>query len=653
MPQPSKSFFVLTLVLSLSLAACSSQPPPPDESQLFKQAMGVKDPAQQNQTLRDFLKQFPKSKNKQRALSQIFHNSLELKQGEQAREAADEYLAGYTGARKMTAYNSFAWQLAQNDLALEVASSYADEAVKMARQQKSRSLSGVLDTQAFIVDKLGDSKRAEEIQREAVAGNPANGTFVGRLAFYEWENGKQDQALQDEARAVLHGSDAKRFQQWLSERYPAAATRQHTKEKIVRSTVAEYLKEGQTNQKRITAAVMMAECGVDAAKAERWARQAIDSLPGDAPAGLRVGFTVRLAQVLSARGRNSEVIDLLSPYKESQQAILPNFGAQFGKALARLGRQEDALQAFATSSLLFTTPALTEAVGEAGISEEALKERIDKMKEELLKFRPEAEKPAASKTGRVALAELFTGAQCGPCVAADRAFDLMADYYPRTSLAILEYHVHVPGPDPMTNDDSEDRYQFYGGHLGTPTVFFDGTERITGGGTEVMKKFLFERYDEITASILKKKTAIRLAVHTRRSGDTVGFTVDASPVADVPADAALHVALVEKSIQYSGSNGITHHRFVVRKLVNGSDGIPLDLTSGEKKIENSIDLTQVDAALSVYLNLFEAHPPKRFSGFGGWDARPEELDRSNLALVVWIQNTKTKEVYEAAYSDVS
>ncbi|HVS34832.1 MAG TPA: hypothetical protein VMS17_04565, partial [Gemmataceae bacterium] len=51
-----------------------------------------------------------------------------------------------------------------------------------------------------------------------------------------------------------------------------------------------------------------------------------------------------------------------------------------------------------------------------------------------------------SKSDRVAVVELFTGAQCPPCVAADVAFDAVGKSYKADDLVLLQYHLHIPGP---------------------------------------------------------------------------------------------------------------------------------------------------------------------------------------------------------------
>src|SRR5579884_904656 len=87
---------------------------------------------------------------------------------------------------------------------------------------------------------------------------------------------------------------------------------------------------------------------------------------------------------------------------------------------------------------------------------------------------------------RVVLVELFTGAQCPPCVAADIAFDGLANTFQPNQVVFLQYHLNVPGPDPLTNPSAEERLKYYEQEVqGTPTLLLDGQVRgraTQGGG---------------------------------------------------------------------------------------------------------------------------------------------------------------------------
>ena len=80
-----------------------------------------------------------------------------------------------------------------------------------------------------------------------------------------------------------------------------------------------------------------------------------------------------------------------------------------------------------------------------------------------------------AKSERTILVELFTGAQCPPCVGADLAFDGLDRTYPPADVILLQYHLHIPGPDPLANADTEARADYYSREVdGTPTILFKG-----------------------------------------------------------------------------------------------------------------------------------------------------------------------------------
>src|SRR5262249_23591740 len=91
--------------------------------------------------------------------------------------------------------------------------------------------------------------------------------------------------------------------------------------------------------------------------------------------------------------------------------------------------------------------------------DEMLDERYRRLFPSPLRVKPY--KPRSSRTDRVVLAEVFTGAGCPPCVAADLAFDGVLERYERKDVAVLMYHQHIPSPDPMTNTSTQGRAAFY------------------------------------------------------------------------------------------------------------------------------------------------------------------------------------------------
>jgi thiol-disulfide isomerase/thioredoxin len=267
-----------------------------------------------------------------------------------------------------------------------------------------------------------------------------------------------------------------------------------------------------------------------------------------------------------------------------------------------------------------------------------------------------------NSTGRIVLAELFTGAECGPCVAADHAFDKLAEYYPRSELVILEYHEHIPGPDPLTNPDSYKRYAYYGGDFGTPTVFIDGKEKIIGGGNDIVTPNRFGVYDYLISKHAKKKSqAFISGTATRNSKDIVNITLNLQPatILDISSKGvdtepySLQIALVEKSVNYTGANGVSKHLFVVRDIVDNFAGKVIKRNKKSVSYSASVNLSDVRKGISDYLDDPTKDGSWRGGSFGGWKERTDKIDPANLAIVAWVQDTLTNEVLQSFYVDVA
>ncbi len=252
---------------------------------------------------------------------------------------------------------------------------------------------------------------------------------------------------------------------------------------------------------------------------------------------------------------------------------------------------------------------------------------------------------AGRKQGtRVALLELFTGAQCPPCVPADVAFDALAKTYKPTELVLLQYHLHVPDHDPLTNGDSDKRSDFYDVE-GTPAAFLNG-EKVKGPEGQGIGGF--PEHAEGRYHYLKKEIDRRLAaeapaglkVNAERKGTRVEATVEISGLKQTGESIRLHVALVESSVRYLGSNGQRLHHQVVRSLPRGQEGIPLKQAAVKERI--ALDLGQLRKSLEDYLNKFPGVFPE--------DDRP--LNLTGLKIVAFIQDQRTKEVLHAVQAEV-
>jgi hypothetical protein len=256
---------------------------------------------------------------------------------------------------------------------------------------------------------------------------------------------------------------------------------------------------------------------------------------------------------------------------------------------------------------------------------------------------PEPYRGRKEKSDRVMLVELFTGTECPPCVAADLAFDALTKTYKPTEAVFLEYHLHVPRPDPLTNPDSEARQKYYGEDVsGTPASIFNGLPKAEGGGSLDAAKDKYFDYRDVINPLLEKPARAHIRASATRQGDKIDIQADVSDLDKTGEKVRLRFALVEDQIRYVGGNHIRFHHNVVRALPGGAAGFPLKEKSSKQTA--SVDLTELRKKLTDYLDAFAKKAP--FPN----DRRP--LDLKNLRLIAFVQDDETKEVLQATQVDI-
>jgi hypothetical protein len=217
--------------------------------------------------------------------------------------------------------------------------------------------------------------------------------------------------------------------------------------------------------------------------------------------------------------------------------------------------------------------ALALSLKKAGKVDEAKEVESRLIKIPLVKTTPFPGRKAKSE--RTVLVELFTGAQCPPCVAADVAFDALEKTFKPTEAVLLQYHEHIPGPDPMTNPDSESRLSYYRAE-GTPMVFFNGREGAEGGGNLDDGQAKYQEYrDVIEAQLEKPASPLKLTVSAVRKGNTIQIGAEVSDLEAAGEKVRLRLALVEEKVEYTGRNLLTAHSHVVRTMPGGAAGVAL------------------------------------------------------------------------------
>ena len=246
------------------------------------------------------------------------------------------------------------------------------------------------------------------------------------------------------------------------------------------------------------------------------------------------------------------------------------------------------------------------------------------------------------EANKVAVLELFTGAQCPPCVAADVAFDALDKSYKSTDLILLQYHMHIPGPDPLTNPDTIARWDYYRakfpeGIRGTPSTVFNGKPEAGGGGGMANARTKYGQYKGIIDPILEKNTDVKVAGSFGRTGDKITASVNVTG-ADPAAELKLRLVVVEENIKYVGSNQLRFHHEVVRNMMGGPGGVVVSEKAFKKTL--TTDVGDVKKGLNTYLDEFAANRPFPYKH------RP--MDLGHLKVIALVQDDKTLEILQAA-----
>ncbi len=251
------------------------------------------------------------------------------------------------------------------------------------------------------------------------------------------------------------------------------------------------------------------------------------------------------------------------------------------------------------------------------------------------------------KSDRVALVELFTGAQCPPCVTADLAFDALSQSYKPDDVVLLEYHLHIPGPDPLANTDTEERAKYYGKAIrGTPTMFVNGKAGPPPGGRD--EDAAQEKYDAYSALIqpsLEKPAKAQLKAVAKADGGKIKVRVEVSDLEEPGDDVKLRLALVEPEVAYTGGNKVPLHHHVVRGFVGdgGAAGTALKEKTGRVVVD--VDAAAVKKGLEDYLKT-------AVDNKGPFFGKTPTVDLKNLRLVAFVQNDETGEVLQALELDL-
>jgi hypothetical protein len=265
-------------------------------------------------------------------------------------------------------------------------------------------------------------------------------------------------------------------------------------------------------------------------------------------------------------------------------------------------------------------------------------------------FKGEAFTGRTSKSERAVYMELFTGAMCPPCVAADLAFDVLQKTYKPSELVLVQYHMHIPGPDPLTNPDTVARWDYYRKAYGkkkvsgVPSSIFNGKPIGGGGGPADYAEEKYDAYRKVIDPLLEEEAAAKLTVKAERKGDKIDIHVKVSELADPGRNKKLRILVAEETVRYLGSNKIRFHHNVVRAFPGGVAGTSLMEAASKHNV--SIDLADLRTNLTKYLDEFEINS-KAFANA----LRP--LGMGHLRVIAFVQDDSTHEILQAMQVEVN
>ncbi|HNW70260.1 MAG TPA: T9SS type A sorting domain-containing protein [Bacteroidales bacterium] len=227
---------------------------------------------------------------------------------------------------------------------------------------------------------------------------------------------------------------------------------------------------------------------------------------------------------------------------------------------------------------------------------------------------------ATQTTTRRPVYEEFTSSTCSPCASFNTStFTPFITSY-GTQFSYIKYQMNWPAAtgfangDPYYTAEGGTRRAFYG-VSGVPDLYVDG--RASGMSSTTM-------LSELNTDKAKATFFVIQGLNPGRSGNIVTIPLTITPY--VSGSFKVHVVVVEKTTTGNvASNGETSFKHVMMDMLTGGSGLTVNLTAG-----------------TDYTNTFTQDLTSTFV---------EEM--TDLQVVVMIQETTTKEIYQSAESDIS
>ncbi|WP_339732402.1 hypothetical protein [uncultured Gimesia sp.] len=346
---------------------------------------------------------------------------------------------------------------------------------------------------------------------------------------------------------------------------------------------------------------------------------------------------------------NRELLTELVNYEKTHGSVdkaIDHLGLLAGSPLTRREQQLIAVSKQSPETVKYEHPrdTLTALWKKKHGSTEGLDEYLTKSFKRFLEgyVSKEAKAVDLKKGNRVSLIELFTGASCPPCVAADLATGVIEASFPESKVIVLRYHQHIPAPDPLTNTDSEARFILYN-HRGTPSTNLNG-QMIPGvaGGIEQVDSS-YQQILEALIPALSENTDVKIDLSAAAKDGKLDLQVNVTGTEKIKEPLRLVAVLAEDELNFQAPNGINVHDMIVRSMLSEPTGFPA--VDGKLSLTKSVPLSDFKGRLTDYLSAFEEKSGTNFTG------APLALEK--LHFVVFVQGELSKDIFQVASVPVS
>jgi len=231
-------------------------------------------------------------------------------------------------------------------------------------------------------------------------------------------------------------------------------------------------------------------------------------------------------------------------------------------------------------------------------------------------------------------------------VGAGLAFQAAQERYSRQDLIVLNYHVHIPLPDPMVNPSTLKRQEYYA-IRSSPSYVFNGEVDGGGGGADAAKGIFDNKVEPKIVKMLAEPPGASIALKASVTGPTVKVRAQVSKVTGTSDKLRLHIALAEDRVTYSGENGERYHPMVVRSMaVDASSAQGFALKPGKGgTFEYTFDVAKAVADAKAHLEDYETNTRK-----GSYSFREKKHEiKGGLVVVAFVQDDATKKILQSVY----